>query len=344
MTDQDRRDLASADPQGMLDVVCSSPDLWAQGSAIGRRVTWQVERPTAIVVAGMGGSGIAGDVATLVAGDAGAVPVVVAKGYDLPAWAGPSTPVIAVSHSGNTEETLAVTEAAVAAGCPVAAVTSGGRLSEVVSASGGPIVSIPGDHQPRASFPLLVPPTLALLAAAGVVGPEAVDASTVSAALEPRMQALQDQAAAAVQRVADHVPIFVGGRGLAALVAVRAKCQMNENAEVPAFANELPEANHNEIVGWGGGPQVPYAIVPIRDAAGQEPQRVSARFDVTGDLLSGVTTVLDPVRLPEGGWLQRLAAGVVYVDLLSVYLALALKVDPTPVQRISELKRRMESV
>jgi glucose/mannose-6-phosphate isomerase len=119
---------------------------------------------------------------------------------------------------------------------------------------------------------------------------------------------------------------------------------MNENAEVPAFANELPEANHNEIVGWGGGPDVPWAIIPIRDAADRESARVGARFDITGDLLDGVTDVFDAVRLPAGPLVERLAAGVAYVDLLSVHLALALQVDPTPVARISDLKQRMESV
>jgi glucose/mannose-6-phosphate isomerase len=214
VTDHDPLDPAGADPQGMLGVVRSSPDLWARGSTIAADVTWQVNRPTAVVVAGMGGSGIAGDVAALVAGTAGTVPVIVAKGYDLPAWAGPGTPVIAVSHSGNTEETLTVVDAAFAAGCSVGAVTSGGRLADIVSSASGPVVDVPGDHQPRASFPLLVPPTLALLAAVGAVPHEAVDTGGVAASLAPRMAELERAAAAAADRLQAFVPVFVGGRGL----------------------------------------------------------------------------------------------------------------------------------
>lgn len=333
------------DPQHMLDVVRSSSDLWAQGSHIASQIApWDVGRPRAAVVAGMGGSGIAGDVAVLTAGARGNAPVVVVKGYELPAWVGPDTPVVVVSHSGNTEETVAVTAAALAAGSPIAAVTSGGALAGMVRAAGGPVVTVPGDYQPRASFPLLVAPTIGLLDSAGVLTGQRTALRAVAESLAGRMASLDAKAVSDAERLRDRVPVFVGGVGVAALVAARGKCQINENAETPAFANELPEANHNEIVGWGGGPDVPYTIVPIRDAEVTEHPRVAARFDITGDLLADVADVVPGLRLPDGDLFVRLAAGVAYVDLLSVHLALQAGVDPTPVERISQLKRRMEAV
>jgi glucose/mannose-6-phosphate isomerase len=335
--------VSDLDPQGMLEVVRSSPDLWERGASIAASVPDWGGAPRAVIVAGMGGSGISGDVAVLVGSVEGSSPVVVVKGYDLPAWASAETPVIAVSHSGGTEETLAVARDAIARGCPLAAVTSGGALADLVADTGGPVVRIPGDHQPRASFPLLVPPTLALVARAGTM-PAADDTlARVAETLRPVMIELDDRAAADAQRLRDRVPVFVGGRGVAALVAARAKCQVNENAELPAFANEIPEANHNEIVGWGGGPDAAYTIVTIRDAAETEHARIAARFDISTDLLADVTDVGPAFRLPGGDLLTRLANGIAYVDLLSVHLALQRGVDPTPVTRIGDLKRRMES-
>lgn len=331
----------STDPAGMLEVVRSSADLWAQGSAIAWHLPqWEVTAPTAVVVAGMGGSGIAGDVAALVSSEQGKVPTVVVKGYDLPAWAGPTTPLVAVSHSGNTEETLAVVAAAVDAGCPVAAVTSGGALSAVVGDAGGPIIEIPGGLQPRASFPLLVPPTLTLLEAAGVL-PGGRATSQVADALAPQLESLDERAAADAASLRERIPVFLGGRGAPALVAARAKAQVNENAERPAFAGELPEADHNQIVGWGGGPDAPFTLVPVREAAEVEHGRIGTRFDLRRPLLGDVLDHLDVFRLPPGPLLQRIAVGILYVDLLSVHLALLDGVDPTPVARISSLKQRM---
>lgn len=334
--------MTESDPQGMMDVVRSSPDLWAQGSAAAATAMWTLDAVRAVVVAGMGGSGISGDAAVLLASATGTAPVVVAKDYHLPAWAGQDTPVVAVSHSGNTEETLAVAEAALARGCPLAAVTSGGALADLVGH--GPVVHIPGDHQPRASFPLLVGAVVGLLDAAGVLPGHRDVLATVADALGPRIDDLDTRAEQDASRLGGRVPVFVGGAGPAALVAARAKCQVNENAELPAFSSVLPEANHNEIVGWGSGPDVPYTLVPIRDAAAFEHDRIAARFDITGTLLEQVTDAMPEFRLPDGELLLRLAAGVAYVDLLSVHLALHRQVDPTPVERIGELKRRMAAV
>ena len=336
--------MSDLDPQGMLDVVHASPDLWARGASIAASAPDWAGAPRAVLVAGMGGSGISGDVAVLVGSVGGSSPVVVVKGYDLPAWASSETPVVAVSHSGGTEETLAVARDAIARGCPLAAVTSGGPLADLVANTGGPVVRIPGDHQPRASFPLLVPATLALVARAGAMPSVDAALARVADTLGPAMPELDHRAAADAQRLRDRVPVFVGGRGVAALVAARAKCQVNENAEVPAFANEIPEANHNEIVGWGGGPDTAYTIVTIRDADETEHPRVAARFDISIDLLAAVADIGPGFRLPSSDLLARLANGVAYVDLLSVHLALQRGVDPSPVTRIGELKRRMEQV
>lgn len=334
--------MTGPDPQGMLEVVRSSPDLWAQGTAAADAAAWSPDVVRAVVVAGMGGSGISGDAAVLLASSAGTAPVVVTKGYALPTWAGRDTPVLAVSHSGNTEETLAVVEAARERGCPLAAVTSGGALADLVG--DGPVVRIPGGLQPRASFPLLVGAVIGLLDATGVLPGHRQVLATVGDTLRPHMEGLDTRAEQDAERLAGRVPVFVGGAGAAALVATRAKCQVNENAELPAFANELPEANHNEIVGWGSGPDVPYTIVPIRDAVAGEHARVAARFEITGALLEQATDTMPDFRLPDGDLLFRLAAGVAYVDLLSVHLALQRGVDPTPVERIGELKRRMAEV
>src|SRR5690606_27350040 len=135
------------------------------------------------------------------------------------------------------------------------------------------------------------------------------------------------------------VPIFIGGEGPGALVAHRARCQVNENAERPAIAAVVPETGHNEIVGWGGGPPVHRAAVELRCQS--DAPAIQRRFDAMAGLLDGIVPVVHRVDLDGPSLVATLAAGVLWVDLLSVHLALQSGVDPTPVARLVTLKQRL---
>lgn len=324
----------------MLAAVRRSPELWREAAdiAAGTELPGPAP-PRAVVVAGMGGSGIAGDLAAVVAAERGRAPVVAVKGSRLPAWVGPDTPVVAVSHSGATRETLACADAALGAGLPLLAVTSGGALAARAGDAGVPTVEIPGHLPPRASLPYLVAPVLVALEAAGVlpgVGEElAAVPEAVAGVLADPAEPADPELLAALDGAA---PWFISGPGAGALVGLRGRCQINENAERVAFASVLPEAGHNEVVGWAGTAPLPVAAVVVDDPAAAPDVRAAIRLAVE---IATCFTAVHRITLPGGATLERAATGIARVDRLSVELALAADVVPTPVAAIDALKRRL---
>ncbi|MDX1658069.1 MAG: bifunctional phosphoglucose/phosphomannose isomerase [Nitriliruptorales bacterium] len=346
MTDLDDLDLANLDPEGMLATVERSGELWREAVSLSQQLSGDraARRPTAVLVAGMGGSGIAGDVAALAADRMGTMPVVAVKGYELPRWVGADHLLIAVSYSGNTEETLTLVDAATSRGCRVATVTSGGQLSDRPAAISWMRARIPGGGQPRANLPFLAMPVLGILAACGAL-PEELwsQADGVARAVEEKARDWghgAPQSANPAKQVAHAlhgtIPVLYGGRGVGALVAQRGKCQINENAGQPAFANEVPERDHNELVGWGGDTSR-FAVLELRSPV-DEHHQTTRRFEAADDLIGAPRHMHE---LTGRTWLERFAVGALFVDLVSVYLAFLAGTDPTPVEPIERLKRQI---
>lgn len=293
------------------------------------------------VVCGMGGSGIAGDVAAVVAG----TPVFAHKDYGLPRWAASLSPLmVAVSYSGNTEETLSAVDAALAAGMPIAAVSSGGVLSERARKEGWPLVEVPGGLQPRAAFGYLAGATLRVLEAAGLAGETGlVEAATVTDEL------LGADIDGPGRRLADDLAEGLGGRivlvvasGPASVAGYRWKTQLNENAKTPAFTALVPEADHNEIVGWstlGTATRRTIGVITLRDE--HEPDSISARFDPTIQLLAEGAEIVGEVWAQGEHPLARIASLAVIGDMVSLRLARNAGVDPVPVEAIEHLKKML---
>lgn len=358
MNDLDAVDHAEADPGGMLAVVEDSASQWERAVAGVHAVPIpdvDGQRLRAVVVAGMGGSGITADVAAALGDAVGTTPVIPSKGYTLPAFADERTLVVGVSYSGTTEETLAALDDAGRRGAPRYAVTTGGHLAAMAEDEGFPWAQVAvddrceGARQPRANLPRLTAPLLAVLDGLGVVPGLADDLGTVAghvAALAERWHHTVATEANDVKRAAlalrEAVPVFYGGRGLPAVVALRGKCQVNENAERPAFHHELPELDHNEIMGWTAHEdgRRAFAIVELRSPADEHP-RVGARADLTAAIAAPGVAGRTVVPLDGPTTLARFAGGVLFVDLVSVHLAFLGGVDPTRVGAIDELKHRL---
>ena len=335
----------------MLDTVEDTPGQWARALEIARAATLPTRRPRAIVVAGMGGSGVAGDVAALVAAEQARVPVVAVHGEDLPAFVGPEDLVVLVSHSGTTGETLACARQARRRGARMVAVTSGGPLAELVAEAGQPVVYVPDEAPPRASMALLSVPVLAVLESVGVVEATLEECGRVPGRLHGLLDRWAGPGADGPGRpegeprrlaraLGARSPVFLGVGAVGAVVATRGRNQVAENAERPALAAELPEADHNQLVGWAGsGTRGTCDLVVLRPWH-EEPatqRRVTATIDIAGP---GFREVHEH-RLVAGGVVEQLAAGFLFVDLLSVHVALLSGVDPTPIEAIEELKRRL---
>jgi glucose/mannose-6-phosphate isomerase len=343
--------LRAADPGGMLDLAASLGSQLAEGYDLGRQTR---DLPSAgdagsIVVCGMGGSGIAGDVLRASFADRLPVPLITVKGYGLPAFCGKDTLVLAVSHSGDTEETLAAYAQAVAVGCRVIALSSGGRLGALARSDGVPLVSIPGQvPAPRAALGYLVGAAVGALEASGLLpesGPEVDGVSaavaTLSAELAPDMPTEANRAKSLARWLHGRIPVVWGSEGVAEAAALRWKTQLNENAKLPAFHSALPELDHNEIEGWTKETGRPFALVVLRHAL--EHPRIRRRVQASLEATAG--SGLDSREVVGEGStsMQALLSLVMLGDFTSTYLAILRGVDPMPVRVLSRLKERLRS-
>jgi glucose/mannose-6-phosphate isomerase len=331
----------------MLETVEATPEQWARALTIARAADEPMPRPRTVVVAGMGGSGVAGDVAALVASERADLPVLAVHGEALPAYVGPQDLVVLVSHSGGTEETLACAEQAEQRGAGLVAVTSGGLLGERVARAGGQVIEVTSDVPPRASMALLTVPVLGVLERVGGLVGALTACAEIPGMLEPLVERWSPRAGgddpepvALARALGPRQPVFLGVDRISSVVATRARNQVAENAERPAVAAELPEADHNQLVGWAGaGTGGTCDLVLLRPA--EELERTRRRVVATIDLVRAGFASVHEHRLAPDGVIGQVASGFLFVDLLSVHLALQSGVDPTPIRAIEELKRRL---
>jgi len=326
------------DPAGMLGDVLAQPHqlgdaLWrAQSAGIPRQ-----DRPGGLIVCGMGGSAIGGDLAAAALGDRATRPITTVRGYALESWTGPDSLVLCASYSGDTEETLACFEAAGAAGAGRVALTTGGRLAELARADGVPVIGVPAGMQPRAAVIYMVVGALecaALCGAAPALHSEIDTAATLLGEL-----AGESDAEALAQALQGSVPV-VYGAGPTASVARRWKTQINENAKAAAFHSELPEADHNEICGWERGrAAAPLSAVFLEDPD-QHP-RIQRRIELTAALVERAGAPALRATARGDSRLERVLSLVLLGDLVSVHLAALDGVDPGPVDELVRFKNAL---
>jgi glucose/mannose-6-phosphate isomerase len=304
-----------------------------------------VDAPGGMVVAGMGGSAVGGLLARGALIERLRRPLLVADGYHIPSWVGAETLVLCSSYSGTTEETLACYDAARAAGAALVAATTGGPLAERARRDGVPVVPLPGGFQPRAAVGYSLVAALETAAAAGA-GPSLRDEVAAAAELAERLAAEwgpdgdeESDAKALARALHGTVPVVMG-TGLTAPAAYRWKCQINENAKLPAFWSVLPEADHNEICGWAtAGELGAFSVVVLENPASLP--RMASRTRLTAELAGSGARVVE--RIPARGdtALERLVSLVLLGDLVSLYLAVLRGVDPVVIEAIDTLKRQL---
>jgi glucose/mannose-6-phosphate isomerase len=345
-TQQDALDaerIAAVDRSRQLDDILNIPDQL-------RDALWRVESaqlahedaPSGLIVAGMGGSAIGGWLARAALGDRAQRPIVLARGYGLPAWTTPETMVLCSSYSGNTEETLAAYEAAGVLGARRIVATTGGKLAEAAREEGVPVVPLPGGFQPRAAvaYSLVVALEVAAACGAGESLRSEIDvaaAHTEELIASWRPGGEQDEFPKELARGLYGTVPQIAGAGLTSAIAYRWKTQFNENAKVPAFSHELPELDHNEIEGWGTAPEFGRFSAVFLDDNDLHP-RVRQRIELTRGLIAGRAAATFRVETRGQRRTERLLSLVVLGDLVSLYLAVLRGVDPTPVALIENLK------
>lgn len=339
---------ARLDQGGMLALVGRMGPMLLDGWAAAAGIRPPLSRPAVVVAAGVGGSGIGGDVLRAVLAPLAPVPVVAVKDDRVPAFVGPHALVCVCSYSGNTAETLAMFDAARAAGAPIVAITSGGLLAERARAAGAPLVSVPRTLPPRAALPYTLGPMLRVVGAAGLPAPGEDEIREAAAVLDdlagrrgPEIPVGANPAKQLAVRLGGGLPAVYAASDLALPAAMRWKTQCNENAKRPAVWGVFPDLAHNEIVGWGDEAAARGRFVVIlRDP--EEGPLLAAQVAAARGLAFARAAGVEEVWSEGRGRLARLLSLIQLGDYVSAYLALLAGVDPTPVELIAALKTRMQ--
>ena len=338
-----RASIARVDPSDQLGDVLALPEhlrdaLWRVESAIME----DFDTSAGLVVAGMGGSAIGGALARAAMGDHASRPIFVTRAYGLPPWTTPDTMVLCSSYSGETEETLACYESGGALGATRTVVTTGGRLAEMAREDGVPVIPLPGGFQPRAAVAYGIVASLEVAALCGA-GPRLTSEIDVAASHTEQLvaewgpEAPEDSLAKTIARGLHGTTPVIAGAGLTNPIAYRWKTQINENAKQPAFSNELPELDHNEIVGWEGARELGRFSAVFLDDSDAHP-RLKERMELTERLIADNAAASFRLETRGQTAIERVISLMLLGDLVSIYLAALRGVDPGPVKVLDELK------
>ena len=308
----------------------------AAGAQLGRTA-----RPANVVIAGMGGSGIGGKLLAGLLLDESRVPVLLCQDYDVPAVATRQSLFIAVSHSGDTEETLSAFSAARKRGCSIVAITGGGRLARLASGHGCPVVTLPMGMPPRAALGYLFGALLVTLERLGVCSSHELDRHEAVSLMLARSGAWQRQSRTIARALDGRLPVVYSTSRPLDAVALRWQSQLNENAKVMCHTHVLPEQNHNEIVGLGGPEflRKSTVLLPLVDA-GTHP-RTRLRLQYMLRLAHGAFERAIVLEAEGRSRLARIFSLVMLGDLVSIELARLRGEDPMAIVRIDGLKRLM---
>jgi glucose/mannose-6-phosphate isomerase len=342
----DREAVEAVDASDLLTDVLAIPEhlrdaVWKAESA--RLEDW--DSPGGLVVAGMGGSAIGGDLARVALGDQASRPILSARGYGLPGWTQPDTTVLCSSYTGDTEETLAAYEAAGALGAHRVVATTGGELARIARRDGVPVIPVAAGLQPRSAVAYMTVAALEVAARCGA-GPRLTSELDVAAehledlVVEWGPDGSADGLAKTVARGLHGTVPVIAGTGLTGPIAYRWKTQLNENAKVPAFSHELPELDHNEIVGWSAAATLArFGAVFLADP--DVHPRVQDRIELTEQFVRDQAAVTFVLHSRGTTAIERVLSLVLLGDLVSLYLAVLRGVDPTPVAPIEALKAQL---
>ncbi len=340
------------DLHGLLGRIDGLPEqveeAWAAGRALELPANYR--DVDAVVVLGMGGSGIGGMLmSALASAEGGRVPVIAARGYGVPAFVGAQTLVLAASNSGNTEETISALDAAINAGAKCAVVTTGGRLLEMAREHRLPALTFEWRGEPRSALGWSFASLLGVCSGAGPL-PDLLndvrDGTAAMRALRENIGRGSPEASNAAKqiagRMAGRLPVIVGAEALAP-VAYRWRTQINENAKSWAMAEELPEMNHNALEAFG----LPQRIIPLLHAVFLRQatihERIRTRVDATIVEMRRCGVDAEVVDVPGERGLTQMLWAIYLGDYVSYYLGLLNGVEPSPVERLVALKDLLAS-
>jgi glucose/mannose-6-phosphate isomerase len=345
----------SVDSLGVLESLRCFPEELAAAHEGAARLISRTTLPSSddfdnVVFCGMGGSGVVGNIVVTAGTGTLSIPAIVLKQYRMPGYVGPRTLLFALSFSGDTEETLAMTQSALHMGARVVTVSGGGELESLGGDRG--LLHLPCATNypgPRFALGAMLAPVLVTLFKLGMM-PE-THAGLVRAQERlanrrdecvPEVEGDRNPARRIARRIGRTIPLIYGMGGLGGTAALRWKQSMNENAKVPAFWNQYPELDHNEICGWGQHGDVTRQVFTLIELYhGLEHARLRQRAAASRRLVEEAVVQILEVEAGGEGRLAQVLDLIHLGDWASCYLALDNDVDPGPIDAISQLKAEL---
>ncbi|MDX2359180.1 MAG: bifunctional phosphoglucose/phosphomannose isomerase [Crocinitomicaceae bacterium] len=293
-----------------------------------------------IVICGMGGSGIGGKMVAKWVEDELNVPVYCAQDYTLPAFVSENSLVIGSSYSGNTEETIASVEAAIAANAHIIGVCSGGKLAQICKDNGYDSVIVPGGNPPRTALAFSLVQLLNIFKHLGLIAGKELDEMEAARKLIVENEAaIKEEAMAMAKFLQGNVGILYGTTKYEP-VLIRARQQFNENSKLLCWHHMIPEMNHNELVGWGGGDDRFATIMFVSDDINK---RNAKRIQISRDVVKSKSSKYMEVKAKGDTTLMRSIYLINIVDWSSLYLSDLKKVDPIDIEVIDFLKNELSN-
>jgi glucose/mannose-6-phosphate isomerase len=340
------------DPSNMLGRIGELPQQCRQAwvSAMDFSLPSDYSKVDKVIILGMGGSAIGGDLVSSLVLEQGGLPVLVHRDYDLPPSVDSTTLVIASSYSGNTEETLSSFAQALKTKAKKLAITTGGRLKALAEESGVPVFSFHYVAEPRAAFGYSFFFILGLFHKLGflTINSQDVEATInllqeLSSQLDGSIPLNANPAKQLATRLRGRLAL-VYGAGILSKVALRWKTQFNENSKTWAFAESFPELDHNAVVGYKFPPWLAKrAFVVLLRSPSLHP-RTQIRYQVTADILTDAGVKHEVIEAQGESPLSQIMSAVLFGDYVSYYLAILNQVDPSPVAVIDYLKERLGKI
>ncbi|MGA9048157.1 MAG: bifunctional phosphoglucose/phosphomannose isomerase [Dehalococcoidia bacterium] len=350
MVNLDDRDLySSLDKSSMRRQIGGLPGqcLQAWNSAVNFKLPPDYSDVDKVVILGMGGSAIGGDLLKALTASLSRPAVYVHRDYGLPAFVDEKTLVIASSYSGNTEETLSGFTAALGTKCKKLVISTGGQLTLLARTKGVPVFVIEHVSPPRAALGYSLLPLMAIMQNLGFTGSKAEEVKSMVTSLTELCRSWQEDAPQEKNKAKqlaislDGKVVVVYGAGILSDVARRWKTQVNENSKAWAFFETLPELNHNAVLGYRYPAWARDKITVVFLRCPSINMRTQLRYKFTGELLSQSNIAYQVLDSEGADPLTQVMSLVLLGDWVSYYLAILNGIDPSPVPEIDLLKKRL---
>jgi len=340
------------DKENMFNAIWEFPDNLSEANRLGENIKLKQDYIgiNSIVVAGMGGSAIGGDVVSVLEKECIDVPFLVCRGYSVPNWVNKNTLVICSSYSGNTEETLAALDDSMVKGAQVCGITTGGSLAKKLETENKDVVIIPSGLQPRAAIAFSFVPMIKLLQKIGILDtkidswlPNVIESTSNNRELHS-LDSKENPIFELAGQICNKIPIIYSDNSSMNVAALRLKGQICENSKMLCYHNDLPELNHNEIVGWENNSILfdHLFLIWLSDEADNE--RVKHRMDITQTILKEKKVDQYVIKMTGNFFQDRFLNMIHYGDWLSYWCAIAHNTDPSPVSNIDRLKKELSKI